>query len=49
MTPNTPTVCEPTHVKNMNMNKQVATRLFRMLAHFLEDRHEEARPIHLVG
>ena len=32
MTPNTPTVCEPTHVKNMNMNKQVATRLFRMLA-----------------
>ena len=32
MTPNTPTVCEPTHVKNMNMNKEVATRLFRMLA-----------------
>merc|ERR1712166_529297 len=31
-TPNTPTVCEPTHVKNMNMNKEVATRLFRMLA-----------------
>merc|ERR1712166_1318737 len=32
LTPNTPTVCEPTHVKNMNMNKEVATRLFRMLA-----------------
>merc|ERR1712194_713087 len=31
LTPNTPTVCEPTHVKNMNMNKEVATRLFPML------------------
>eukprot|EP00320_Phaeocystis_rex_P003742 CAMPEP_0119065402 /NCGR_PEP_ID=MMETSP1178-20130426/8230_1 /TAXON_ID=33656 /ORGANISM="unid sp, Strain CCMP2000" /LENGTH=272 /DNA_ID=CAMNT_0007046913 /DNA_START=51 /DNA_END=869 /DNA_ORIENTATION=- len=27
-----PTVCDPTHVRNMNMNKEVATRLFRMLA-----------------
>ena len=27
-----PTVCDASHVRNMNMNKEVATRLFRMLA-----------------
>jgi len=32
MTAVTPTVCDASHVKNMNMNKEVATRLFRMLA-----------------